>query len=191
MYARSRRFTIARAFNQLLRLFLAALFVAVSAPALLAQAESLREGVRVRLETRATGQLVGIVKSVSRDSIQLFTDASGASLSLGRQDVTRLSVSQGRSAAQGAMRGGMWGSAVGAVLAAAVLVTAQADDSEIYTDGVGAFAFQMLLGGAMWGAGIGAFVKRERWSSVDLQPRIVAPPSGTGFGFSVKPGFLH
>ena len=192
MYARTRRFTAAHVLSQLLLFFLPLFLIALTVQPLRAQTDVLREGVRVRVTTHSTTKLVGVVKSLSADSVHLYTEESGATMALARQDITALRVSQGRTSGQGAKRGALWGVAVGAVVVAitspVVLLAEETNTDEV---SLGVFAFQMLGSGALWGAGIGALVRAEKWEAIPLRPRIQSSSSGVGLGFTVKPAFLH
>ena len=190
MNSRPRHFTAAHMLSRLFRLLLPTVLIAVTAASARAQDESLHEGARVRLDTRSSREIVGIVKSFDNDSVSLYTDNNGATLSLARNDVTGIRVSQGKSATRGAIRGAMWGSAVGALAGAIVIVAIKTDDSYIESDGeAGYAALNSLIGGALWGAGIGAFVKSERWKRVSMRPRVVSSPSGARFGLKLQSTF--
>jgi len=86
----------------------------------------------------------------------------------------------------------MWGTAVGAFAAAIVMVAIGTDDSYQAADNEVAYlAINSLIGGAVWGAGIGAFVKRERWETVSIRPRVTSSASGVRLGIRIQPAFLH
>ncbi len=178
--------------GRLHRLLLPTFMLSLGVGSAHAQSDALREGVRVQLETRSTRSIVGVVKSLDPDSVRLYTDGNGATLSVPREEIEGIRVSRGKSASRGAMRGAMWGTAVGAVAAAIVVVSLQTDDSYAAADGEAVnFALNSLLGGAVWGAGIGAFVKSERWERVSMRPRITGSSSGVRLGFSLQPAILH
>lgn len=190
MNPRTRHFTAAHLPSRLLRLLIPTALVAITATTARAQDESLHEGVRVRLDTRSSRQIVGVVRSLDSDSVSLYTDANGATLSLARSDVTGIRISRGKSAARGAIRGAMWGGAVGTLAGAIVIAAIKTDDTYVETDGeAGYIALNSLIGGALWGAGIGAFVKSERWERVSMRPRVVGSASGVRLGFSLQSTF--
>jgi len=192
MNSRTRHFTAAHMLSRLLRLLIPTVLIAVTAPSAGAQDQSLHEGARVRIDTRSSRQIVGIVKSFDGDSVSLYTDNNGATLSLARNDVTGIRVSQGKSATRGAIRGAMWGTAIGGLAAAIVIAAIKTDDTYVESDGeAGYVALNSLIGGALWGAGIGAFVKSERWERVSMRPRVVGSPSGVRLSFNLQSALLH
>ncbi len=191
MSAITRQFTVARAFSQLLHLIFPVLLLAVSASSARAQKQALRDGMRVSIATSTSKHIIGIVKSVEPDSVRLYTGDNGAVLAIAVNDITSVRVSQGRSAMEGAKRGALWGTGVGALLAVVVAVATKED--EYYGTGLtrGDVAMQALLGGVTWGVGIGAFAKRERWETVSIQPHVSSTSSGVRLGFSFNSGLLH
>lgn len=177
--------------STLLRLLIPAVLLATTTGVARAQDNSLREGSRVRIETQSR-DIVGIVKSLDADSVRLYTDENGATLSLARNDVSGIRISRGKSAQAGAIRGAMWGTAVGALAAGIMMVAIGTDDSyETADNEVAYFALNSLIGGAVWGAGIGAFVKRERWETVSFRPRVASSSTGVSFGIRLQSGLLH
>ncbi|HVF40840.1 MAG TPA: hypothetical protein VM939_13150 [Gemmatimonadaceae bacterium] len=193
MNASSRRFNFARVLNELLRAILVLSVIAPSAD-ILAQLSpgSLREGQRVRIEATGGRDAVGVVKAIDADSLVLFTGESGATLSLATRDVRGMKVSKGRSMSAGAIRGMLWGAGISGGIALAIVPAGLADE-EANLDGedAGAFVAQMVAGGLIWGGAIGAFVKRERWESISLQPSVQPVASGLGIGFRVSSRRLH
>ena len=145
---------------------------------------TLREGQRVRISSTSTKELVGVVRQARADSIVVYTEPSGAPLAVATSDLRTVEVSRGRSAAQGAKRGALWGGGMGAgfALLGAVLIGTAHDNEYSHTDNaIGDFAANMIGGGIVWGAAIGAFVKAERWDRAAIQPRV----SRSGVGFSI------
>jgi hypothetical protein len=191
MQARPRHFPIARAFVQLLRFILPAIVLFLSTTSADAQ-DRLREGVRVRVSTRSSHDIVGVVRSISDDSLSIFSGDHGAILSIPSTDIRGVQVSQGKSAFQGAKRGAVWGAGAGAIGAALLLVAAKSDDSYQWTsDDLTYVAVNSVVGGIIWGAGIGAFVRSERWQPVSFRPRVARSSSGVGFGLSLESSLLH
>jgi hypothetical protein len=177
--------------STLLPLLTLTLLLSTTAAVAHAQDNSLREGTRVRLETQSR-RVVGIVKSLDADSVRLYTDENGAMLSLARNDVTGIRVSRGKSARAGAIRGAMWGTAIGALAAGILIIAVETDDTYQATGNEAAyFALNSLIGGAVWGAGIGAFVKKERWETVSFRPRVTSSASGVRLGIRLQPALLH
>lgn len=192
MTSRTRHFTAAHMLSRLLRLLLPTILIAVTAGSAHAQDDSLREGVRVRLDTRSSKSIVGVVRALDGDSVSLYTDSNGSALSLARHDVTEIRISRGKSATSGAVRGAMWGGAIGGLAGAIVIVAIKTDDTYVGSDGeAGYIALNSLIGGALWGAGIGAFVKSERWERVSMRPRVVGSASGVRLGFNLQSTLLH
>jgi len=173
--------------------FLSALLVAAIAGRAEAQlGPGVREGSRIRVSTPSVKKATGTVRSISADSVEIFTEVNGATLTLATRDISDLRVSRGRSALHGAKRGAIWGGAIGATAALAVIPAALADDTYDADSGdAAAFALQSVLGGVVWGAAIGAFVKAEKWDTLRLQPRIGTSPRRIGIGFSLSPAALH
>ena len=177
--------------STILRLLTPTLLLSIAAGVAHAQDNSLREGTRVRIETQSR-DIVGIVKSFDTDSVRLYTDENGAMLSLGRSDVTGIRISRGKSSREGAIRGALWGTAIGALAAGIVIVAIKTDDSYQAVDNeVTYVTLNSLIGGALWGAGIGAFVKRERWETVSFRPRVTSSASGVRLGIRLQPAVLH
>ena len=191
MSLRNRYFPAAYVLNRLLRLLLPAVLVAVAGKTAQSQEESLHEGSRVRIDSHSSRRVTGVVKSFDSDSVRLFTDENGATVSLARNDVTGIRISHGKSAGRGAIRGAMWGTAVGGVLGVLYLAAIESDDAYVVTDEDRVLALNTILGGAIWGTGIGAFVKRERWETVSMRPRFSHSSSGVGLGLSLQSALLH
>jgi hypothetical protein len=147
---------------------------------------TLREGQRVRVSSTSNKELVGVVRQARADSIVVFTEPYGAALAIATSDLRTVEVSRGRSAAQGAKRGALWGGGIGAGLALlGAVIVGTADDVEYAHDDntIGLFAANMIGGGLMWGAGIGAFVKAERWDRAAIQPRVGLSGVGLSIAF--------
>ncbi len=192
MNVRNSHFIAVHILGPLYRFLLPTFILSVATGSAHAQTDALREGVRVQLETRSNKSILGVVRSIDADTVRLFTDANGATLSVSRDEIAGIRVSHGKSATRGAIRGAMWGAAVGAVAAGIVVVAIETDDSYVAADGEVAYVvLNTLVGGALWGAGIGAFVKSERWERVSMRPRITGSSSGVRLGFSLQPAILH
>ena len=148
---------------------------------------TLREGQRVRVSSTSNNELVGVVKQARADSIVVFTEPSGAPLAIATSDLRTVEVSRGRSAAEGAKRGALWGGGIGAgfALLGAVLIGTAHDNEYTHTDNaIGEFAANMIGGGVVWGAAIGAFVKADRWDRAAIQPR--GGLSGVGISIAFR-----
>jgi hypothetical protein len=137
------------------------------------QATTLHPGQRVRVTSTSSKDVTGVVSQARADSIVVFTEPTGATLAFATPDLRKVDVSRGRSAAEGAKRGAMWGGGIGAGFAVLVAAIAASDKNTYQNDvySVGDFAANMVGGGLVWGAVIGAFVKAERWDHVAFQPR--------------------
>ena len=144
------------------------------------QTTTLHPGQRVRVTSTSSKDVTGVVSQVRADSIVVFTEPAGATIALATADVRKVDVSRGRSAAEGAKKGALWGGGIGAgfaVLVAAIV----ASDKNTYQNNVysvGDFAANTVGGGLVWGAIIGAFVKAERWDHVAFQPRVGLTSAG-------------
>lgn len=157
-------------------------------PALGAQA-GLREGVRVRVESPGAPRVTGIVHSVSPDSIVVFAEPGATKLGFARTSIRKLEVSQGRSAASGAMKGALWGGGIFGAIGLIAAVSADSDpNSDYYLVGESPYALALLLAveGAGFGAIIGGFVRSEKWDNVNVQPMIGMGGNGLKLGFSMR-----
>ena len=144
---------------------------------------TLREGQRVRISSTSTKELVGVVRQAGADSIVVYSEPSGAPLTIASSDLRKVEVSRGRITAEGAKRGALWGGGIGAgfALLGAVLIGTSDIEYDHTDNAIGEFAANMIGGGIVWGAVIGAFVKAERWDRAAIQPRV----SRSAVGFSI------
>lgn len=165
-----------RPFASLLALT-ASLILAGAAP-IGAQQPTLREGSRVKVTTPSQKGIVGVVQSVTTDTLVLFTEPHGGRLGVSIPAIQKVQVSQGRLASEGAKKGALWGAAIGAVTSAIVLVSLQNDQTATTLEqdkvSAGAFAAQNFLGSVVLGAGIGALVKAEKWDTLPLRAGVSA-----------------
>lgn len=196
MSTKARQFSLAHALNQILHFVFPVVLIAVVANTAFAQVPTLREGQKLRIKTSST-TVTGTVKSLSDDSVRLFTDAAGSSVSIRRSEILRAEASQGKSALSGMKRGAMWGAGVGAVLAAVVYSSGKAtqkDDSYYNppTDSeINSVTSSMFLGSILWGLGIGAFLKRESWQDVPIRGQMAASTAGVGLRLNFTSALLH
>jgi hypothetical protein len=170
MSSHIRRFPFAHVLNQLLHTVLAGAIVMSAAHFAAAQALSgLVEGSRVRVTSVGVKQVTGVVKSTSPDTTTLFVEGNGGVLKIANANITGLRVSRGRSAAEGAKRGALWGGAIGTALAVAIVASVNSDPNYTDKSGLTGYAVSTAVGGALWGAGIGAFTKAEKWDKLPLR----------------------
>lgn len=186
-----RRFPLAHALSQLLRLILPAAMMMISSRVVSAQTAGITEGSRVQISAAGAKKVTGIVKSVTADSTTLFVDGNGGVRRFAQKDITSLRMSGGRSSLEGAKKGALWGGAIGTALAVALVAAVESDNTVEDKNGLFAYAAQSVLGSVMWGAGIGAFTKAERWNSVPVHPQVIASSGGVGLSFAFSPAFLH
>ena len=103
----NRRFPIAHAFSQLLRLILPVAALLTSSRVAISQTSTITEGARVQITAAGAKRVTGVVKSVSADSTTLFVEENGGVRRLALKDITDLRISTGRSSLEGAKRGAM------------------------------------------------------------------------------------
>lgn len=114
-----------------------------------------------------------MIRQARVDSIVIYTEPSGAALSIATSDLRRIDVSSGRTSGEGAKRGAIWGEAIGAALGLLGAMIVASDDSDYPgSPPAGEFLAQSIGGGLLWGAGIGALVKAEKWERVSIRPRV-------------------
>jgi hypothetical protein len=146
---------------------------------------TLREGQRVRVSSASNKEVVGVIRQARMDSIVIYSEPSGAPLAIARSDLRTVDVSRGRSAAEGARRGALWGGGIGAGFALLGAVIVGTSDLEYaHTDNaIAEYAANVIGAGLIWGAGIGAFVKAERWDRAAIQPRVGLAGAGLSIAF--------
>ena len=149
-----------------------------------AQGNELREGMRVRITSPVLKGARGVIQAVGTDSVVIFTEPHGARLPVSLASVSKMEVSEGRTAGEGAKKGAVWGALVGAATSAMVLATIDMEDSYFSSSSGGEIALQNFLSCVLLGAGVGAFVKAERWEKVDLKPRLRLGAGAAGIGIS-------
>lgn len=146
--------------------------------------QDLAPGVRVRVTapTVAPGPLVGTVRSLSADAIEIAVKGREGTIQMPRASVLRLEVSRGRNRGKGALIGA-------ATLATAGIVVGAVGcrDSGDFDSG---FCAAVLGGtGLVLGGGVGALVgSGERWTELpsDRFRVSLAPTPGGGVELSVR-----
>jgi hypothetical protein len=164
-----------------------------------AQQAELDVGARVRVFAPSLAAK-GLEGTVAHNGDTLVLVVSGARVRIPATVVQRLELSRGRSGADGARRGVVWGAAFGAVLGAISTEEARyalggsCVDSEYECDGTPTagqrvtYVGTMIIGGAVWGALIGAIVGRERWDAIPIERVAVTPLPSGGVGVQVRVG---
>jgi hypothetical protein len=147
------------------------------------QTTALHPGQRVRVTSTSSKDVTGVVSQARTDSIVVFTEPTGATITFATPDVRKVDVSRGRSAAEGAKKGALWGAGIGAGFAVLIAAIAASDNNQNAHYNVGEFAANMVGGGLTWGAVIGAFVKAERWDHVAFQPLVGLSSAGVSISF--------
>jgi hypothetical protein len=192
MSNKRRRFPLAHALNQLLRVLLPAAALMIATHAAGAQEGGIVEGSRVQIKVTGAKKVTGIVKSRSADSTTIFVDGNGGVRRFLNGDITELRVSSGRSAVEGMKKGAIWGGGIGAVLGAAVYLTPDNNNDYEYPSlSNNRVAADMVLGGLFWGVVIGAIAKAEHWDTVQVRPGVAASSRGVGLSVAFSPSFLH
>jgi len=171
----------------MMRPLLAALALSLALPALGAAQtpeSQLVVGQRVKIRTAARPVAVGVLTLTTPDSLVLLTEHDAARLAVPRSEITKLYISEGRSAWAGAVRGMMWGGGFGA--AAAFVISADPcpnSSADTCTRGAsssapsrGRVAAEVFFNCLAFGAGIGALVKAETWRELPLQPKVTLTP---------------
>ena len=151
------------------------LLLATSPPAR-AQMAEVQPGARVRLE--APGVVAARYEGTvfTRDPDTLVVGApSAAPIHIPIARITWLEISRGKSRADGAKRGIVWGVPIG--LAAGLLTystsadcTTRCGDANLNPHSASFIAWSAAAG-VIYGAGIGALVARERWERFYIAPR--------------------
>ena len=161
-----------------------------------AQQAELDVGARVRVHVPSLARR-GMEAVVAGSGDTLVLVVNGARLRIPAAEVQRLELSRGRSRADGARTGVLWGAAIGAAVGAAS--TSQARDTlggcylEQRCDDptIGErleYVGMATIGGAMWGALVGAIAGRERWDPIPVPRVAVTPRRGGGVDFQVRVG---
>lgn len=169
-----------RCIDRVRPLALLALVVGAAWP-LPAQLAEVQPGVKVRIRAPSAvgGQVQGFVATRSRDSLSLST-GQGPLVSLPLAAITSAEVSRGKSRADGARRGLLWGAPIGLLV---MLADAPTGESRCTSETCGDELSDAqrivvgVVGGGGWGAGIGALIGRERWQRLEVTPRLSASVS--------------
>jgi hypothetical protein len=149
------------------------LAILLSAPlfSLGAQRIGVHEGQRVRITSMSNKDVVGVVSHAGTDSVVVFIEPSGALLAIATGELRRVDVSRGRSAGEGAKRGAIWGTAVGAGVGLLFSV-AYWDNSPNANNQPLQAVTAVTVSYSLLGAIIGTFVKAERWDRVPIGAHI-------------------
>jgi hypothetical protein len=144
-------------------------------------------GIRARVTVPhiSPKPLVGTVKKLTDDAIELTAEGREDTLALPRASVLRLEVSQGRNRGKGALIGGAALAAVGAVVGAVGCRGSSDVDPSLCAAILGG-------GGLVVGAGVGAMVGAgDRWRELpsDRFRATVTPVSGRGVRLSMRFSF--
>jgi hypothetical protein len=140
-------------------------------------------GSRIRLTAPGVlvDQLDATITRRTPDSLVVATQ-NGVEYTVALSSVTSINRFDGRSAKQGAKKGFVIGSLI--ALPFALLLPAASDCSVACTVGVAAY-IDAVYGGI--GAAIGAGVGAEKWTRIDLRPKVAALPNGRfGIGVNVR-----
>lgn len=140
-------------------------------------------GTRIRLSAPGVlaDQLDATIVRRPSDSLVVATQA-GVEYSVALASVTAIDRFDGRSAKQGAKKGFIIGALTG--LPVAILFPALAGCDVACTIGFAAY-FDAAYGGI--GAAIGAGIGVDKWTGLDLRPRVSALPNGRfGIGFNLR-----
>ena len=143
-----------------------------------AQEAGLSPGTDIRLSIVPSRDIRGTLIEWNADTLRLQDPASGFVQALPTAGIERVRVSQPRTRGQGALRGLLWGSIVGALSLGTVVAISESSCSGWFCMGPGAgFLFGAALGGAGGGgvgAAVGAMAPGERWEDTSLAPEPVA-----------------
>ncbi len=190
--SRYRRFSLAHSFSQILRFVLPVAVFAVSAARAKAQAPAITEGSRIQVSATGQKKVTGVVRSVSADSTTLFVDGRGGTLKFANRDISELKLSGGRTHTAGAKKGGLWGGAIGGLLAIAILASPDnSSDYEYPAYSSKRIAFSTFVGSVLWGVGLEAVIKAEEWNSIPVRPALSSSSGGMGLSLAFSPSFLH
>ena len=139
-----------------------------------AQDARLSPGTEIRLDVFPSRDLRGNLLDLDSDTLRLQDPASGSVEALPTLGIERLRVSQPRTRGQGALRGLLVGSLVGALSLGTVVAIGEASCSGWFCMGPGAgFLFGAAFGGAGGGgigAAVGAMAPGERWVEAPFEP---------------------
>jgi hypothetical protein len=147
----------------------------------------LREGVKIRVNSPGSPEVTGVVQSLTPDSIFIYAEPLGTKIGISRTAITKLQVSHGKSASNGAKKGAAWGAATFGLLG--VLIATTQDEDQLRADtGASAaeFAAISVLEGILGGAAIGALIKSEKWETVAVHPALTSRSAGVRIGFSFR-----
>ena len=174
-------------------LVLVATYAALSASPSLAQtvasAAELQPGVKVRVVAPGivAGRYVGTILSRSGDTLTLGSPTAPP-ITLPSSRIQSLEISRGKSRADGAVRGIVWGVPIGMALGALLIGSEDCPNCAGNRGEVG--PGQALgsggLAGLAWGALIGALIGREHWDRFDLQHRTALGISPGRASFAVR-----
>jgi hypothetical protein len=140
-------------------------------------------GTRIRLTAPGVlaDQLDATITRRTPDSLVVATQ-NGVEYAVAVSSVTSINRFDGRSAKQGAKKGFVIGSLI--ALPFALLLPVASDCSVACTVGFAAY-IDAVYGGI--GAAIGAGVGADKWTRIDLRPKVSALPNGRfGIGVNVR-----
>lgn len=158
------------------------IFVASAPAAIAAQAPTIPLGTRVRVEMQGKIKVDGTLMSQTEDSIIVSSPGTLRTV-VASESVARIRVSEGRSHAQGAVRGMKIGTVVAGGGVALIFGAAYIESTENNKSIALLFAFVAAgaVTGAMYGAAIGGIFGAERWTTVYSSPvRVSFRPAQSG-----------
>lgn len=172
------------------RLLLSSILAVAAVAPLAAQTRPVAEGSKVRFTTVSDQKLVGVVRATTSDSLTVYTEPAGIPATIALSSISNLQISRGKSAMEGAKRGGLWGAGVGAGLVGLAYLIGDGCNSDYGAcgdePGTAAEALGIgAIGGAVWGILIGAIVGREKWESVAVRPAVGAVPGSARIGLAI------
>ena len=134
---------------------------------LAAQEARLSPGTDIRLLVTPDRDIRGELVEWNADTLRLQDPASGFVHVVSTLEIERLRVRQPRTTGQGALRGLLWGSIVGALSLGAVGAS-----DPFFGPGAGFLIGAAVggVGGGGVGAPVGSMAPGERWVDSDLQP---------------------
>lgn len=166
-----------------------AFLILTVAPAAHAQLTEIQPGARVRVRAPGivAGRYTGTILSRNGDTLRVGSPNS-VPVEVPVSRITMLEVSRGSSRSSGAVRGTLWGGAIGLGAGLVVAVT------ESNTETGGSSDRSVIVGyatlsGFFYGAIIGAIVGREQWDSYDLPRRVSLRVHPGGVGTAIAFGF--
>lgn len=140
----------------------------------IAQETWLSPGTELRLSVVPSRDIRGTLVGWDTDTLRLQDPASGFVQALPTVGIERLRVSQPRTRGQGALRGLLWGSIIGALSLGTVVAISESSCSGWFCLGPGTgFLVGATLGGVGGGgvgAAVGAMSPGQRWEDTSLQP---------------------